>query len=261
MAKSRRITLIGAGNVGWHLARHLENAGHQLREIYSRNFKNARKLVDSLYDAYPTASLDFSESDAQIFLLAVADDAIPAIVSEIILPENVILAHTSGSKGIEILSDLKCTTGVFYPLQTFSKAKEVDFEEIPILVEGENKATEKELIALAKSLSNEVQAVNSDQRRTLHMAAVFACNFTNHLLTISKNILETEDLSFDLLRPLLLETVYKALELGPENAQTGPAARKDLATIKSHLNSLRINPELAQIYRLLSESIMERRIV
>jgi predicted short-subunit dehydrogenase-like oxidoreductase (DUF2520 family) len=261
MAKSRRITLIGAGNVGWHLARHLENAGHQLREIYSRNLKNARKLVNNLYDAYPTDSLDFSESDAQIFLLAVPDDAIPAIVNEIILPENAILAHTSGSKGLEVLSHLECSSGVFYPLQTFSKAKEVSFEDIPILVEGEDKATEKELIALAKSLSNEVQAVNSDQRRILHMAAVFACNFTNHLLSISKNILETEDLSFDLLKPLLLETIHKALELGPENAQTGPAARKDIATIKSHLSSLEESPELAQIYRLLTESIMERRII
>lgn len=260
MAKFQKISIIGAGNVGWHLARHLESAGHQICEVYSRDIHHAEKLVDNLYDAVPTDSLDFSESQASIFLLAVSDDAIAKVSEMVLLPPDAILAHTSGSKSMDTLQEADSLIGVFYPLQTFSKAKEINFEHTPILIEGEDKGVEKKLLALAATISSNVQLITSEERRTIHMAAVFACNFTNHLLTIAKNILEAEDLSFDLLHPLLLETIYKALELGPERAQTGPAARKDITMIKSHLNSLQENPELAQIYKLLSESIMERKI-
>jgi predicted short-subunit dehydrogenase-like oxidoreductase (DUF2520 family) len=254
------ITIIGAGRVAWHVARHLETAGHHICEVWSPDGQSAKQLAKRLYEAAPTDRLNFEDSEAELFLLAVPDDAIRDVAEQLVLPEGTVLAHTSGSKGIQLLTDLPYVAGVFYPLQTFSKEKEVDFRQIPILIEGETSEATHLLTDIAGSLSKKVQYATSDQRKTLHLAAVFACNFTNHLLTIASNILETDELDFRLLHPLINETIQKALHLGPDQAQTGPAVRRDLGTLRAHLASLSDNPELAGIYRLLSESIMERKI-
>ncbi|KYG83874.1 Rossmann-like and DUF2520 domain-containing protein [Roseivirga echinicomitans] len=255
---SYQIGIIGTGNVAWHLARAFENAGHVITDIYNRDISKSKNFALDFFNAHPTNKLNFDNSSAQIFILAVSDDAIVEIAPEIILPENAILVHTSGSVAMSALGYARTENqGVFYPLQTFSKGKAVDFSEIPIGIEAENNMTENALNSLAKSVSNKVQLMDSRDRRTIHLAAVFACNFTNHLFTISKGILENRNLNFGLLEPLIIETLSKSLEIGPNNAQTGPAKRGDFETLDKHFQTLSSNPDIAEIYRSISQNIID----
>ena len=254
----KNISFIGAGNVAWHLAPALENAGHVVREVYSRSPKNASKLVDRLYQAEVKNDLDFADSNSEIFIISVSDDAIDEVAQEIVLPEDAIIVHTSGAKSIGILGYTASEfIGVFYPLQTFSKSKRVNFEEIPICIEAENAATEKALKSLGKSISKNVVTIDSADRKTLHVAAVFACNFTNHCMAIAEDILKANKLNFDLIKPLIIETLNKSFELGPHNAQTGPAKRHDFETLDSHMEYLGNNERLAELYRLFSQHIVD----
>ena len=255
---SYHITFIGAGNLAWHLAPALENAGHYVKEVYSLSGVSAKHLVANLYDATLKNSLDFSDSTSQIFILAVPDDAIQAITQEIILPDLSLLVHTSGSKAIKELEySAAAATGVFYPLQSFSKKRSVDFERIPVLIESESKEATEILKNLGKSISKNVQFVSSKQRAQLHLAAVFANNFTNHLLTISENLAIDAKLDFSILKPLIVETVEKSLLLSPRNAQTGPAKRGDVETLDKHMDLLTGDESLQEIYRLLSQHILD----
>lgn len=254
------ISFIGAGNVAWHLAPALENAGHYVKEVLSATNISAKKLVGNLYDAQLKTDLDFSDSSSQIFVLALPDDAIKEVVQEIILPEQSLLIHTSGSISLEILAySGAAATGVFYPLQTFTKNRKVNFDNVPFLIESENKEALKILENLAKSLSKNVQLVSSDQRRKLHLAAVFACNFTNHLLGISEELMFEAKLEYSLLHPLIGETIEKALQHSPKTAQTGPASRGDLETLDQHMQMLNQKETLQEIYRLLSQNILDNK--
>lgn len=257
MSKTYKISIIGAGNVAWHLSQALEDAGHSIQEVYSRNIKNAEKLASKLYDAFPTNDLDFSESHSQIFFIAVTDDALENVLSEITIPDNSIIAHTSGTKSLEVLDLLFLNKGVFYPLQTFSKSRKVAFEDIPICIEASSEATQKILTNVATSISRYVYFFDSEKRKILHVAAVFACNFTNHLLALSKEILTTDGIDYSILNPLISETINKALEGDPKQMQTGPAARKDVKVLQEHLKFLKEEPEKKQIYKILSESILK----
>lgn len=258
MAAAPSVSFIGSGNLAWHLAPALDNAGFVVKEVYSQNPKHAAALTGRLYQAEVKATLDFSTSPSRIFFIAVSDDAIEDIVRNIILPEEACLAHTSGSQPLSILNFAATDAiGVFYPLQTFSKNKKVDFKEVPIFIEANNTGTEHQLSSLAKSISRRVARIASEERKALHVAAVFASNFTNHMLTISKNILEENSLNFDLLKPLIQETITKSLSLGPENAQTGPASRGDLEVLDRHLDFLQDSPEWAEIYKKVSQHIID----
>lgn len=252
------ISFIGAGNVAWHLAPALENVGHFVKEVYTPNGKSAKKLVGNLYDAVVKSDLDFSDSPSQIFILAVPDDAIQSIAQKIILPEQSLMVHTSGSKGLDILEySSAAATGVFYPLQTFSKSKKLDFERVPFLLESENKEALKILNNLAKSLSKNIQIVSTAQRKQMHLAAVFACNFTNHMMSISEKIMNNAQLDFSLLHPLVLETIDKALKHSPQSVQTGPAKRGDLETLDKHMEMLQSDENVQEIYRLISQNILD----
>ncbi|MGJ3234140.1 Rossmann-like and DUF2520 domain-containing protein [Marivirga sp.] len=252
------ISFIGAGNVAWHLAPALENVGHFVKEVYTPNGKSAKKLVGNLYDAVVKSDLDFSDSPSQIFILAVPDDAIKSIAEEIILPEQSLMVHTSGSKGLDVLEySSAAATGVFYPLQTFSKSKKLDFERVPFLLESENKEALKILNNLAKSLSKNIQIVSTAQRKQMHLAAVFACNFTNHMMSISEKIMNNAQLNFSLLHPLVLETIDKALKHSPQSVQTGPAKRGDLETLDKHMEMLQSDGNVQEIYRLISQNILD----
>ncbi|UII22632.1 Rossmann-like and DUF2520 domain-containing protein [Fulvivirga ligni] len=258
MAHQQYVTFIGAGNVAWHLAPALDNAGFPVREVYSRSTKNAKALIGRLYQAELKTDLDFSSSASQIFIVAVSDDAISEIAQEIVLPDNAIIAHTSGAQPMSTLSYTAGENiGVFYPLQTFSKSKKIDFSNLPICVEAENKFTRNVLIELADSISKKVYTVDSADRRSLHIAAVFACNFTNHFFKIASDILKSKKMDFDLLHPLVIETVSKAMEIGPENAQTGPAVRHDFETLDKHMEYLDGNEELSELYKLVSQHIID----
>ena len=261
-----KISLIGSGNVAWHMAQAFEDAGHHICEIYSRNILNSRLLVKSLFDSVAVNNLNFEKSEAQIFVLAINDDAISEVLDQLILPKNAILVHTSGSKSIELFSDWSLdnaengnTTGVFYPLMTFTKNKELSFGEVPICIEAYDDKTEQILVALGQSISKTVYLVDSDERKILHLSAVFVNNFVNHLVGISQDILESNDLEFSLLKPIIKETIAKVL--ASENVhemQTGPARRGDQKIIKSHIIQLKNMPKAEKIYRVLSESIFDQ---
>jgi predicted short-subunit dehydrogenase-like oxidoreductase (DUF2520 family) len=258
------ISFIGAGNLAWHLAPALENAGHHINEVYSRQLQHSRQLVSNLYDARTHSDLNFADSPSKLFVLAVPDDALDSVCSRLVLPENATLVHTSGNKSLSVLqnwmtiySDIPVQTGVFYGLQTFTRGQSfMDFGEIPLCIEASDKLTEDALVKLGQELSDIVYLLTSSERQTLHLAAVFACNFTNHLLSIAHDLSTTDGLEFELLQPIIRETIRKGLAANnPADVQTGPARRGDLTTIESHLSQLSSQPQLAEIYQIMTQSI------
>lgn len=255
------ISFIGAGNLAWHLAPAFDNTDFAVREVYSHRRSHAEKLVSRLYEAEVKETLDFVNSPSRIFILAVPDDTIETVVEALELPENAVLVHTSGSQPLAALdgAETPCT-GVFYPLQTFSKDKSINLQETPIFVESEHKETEKLLLKMAKSISQEVHKITSQKRRALHVAAVFSCNFANDMLAIAHEIMNDARLDFKWLKPLIAETFNKSLTLGPEKAQTGPARRGDLETLDKHMEYLEEDETLAEIYRLISQHILDRYV-
>jgi predicted short-subunit dehydrogenase-like oxidoreductase (DUF2520 family) len=254
-----KISFIGAGNVAWHMAKAFGVSNQQIVEVYSRNIKNADLICSKLYNSLPKDDLDFSKSNAEIFIITVSDDAIEEVIGDAVFPANSIVVHTSGTKSIGVLDNLTdCRTGVFYPLQTFSKSKPINFKSIPICIEANDEETEQVLEKLAFKICENVCFYNSNDRKVLHLAAVFACNFTNHLLTLSKQILEKEGLEFSVLKPLIEETIDKAMINDPEKSQTGPAVRNDQKTISEHLKMLRKDEILENIYSIMTQSILER---
>lgn len=258
MHSNHSVSVIGSGNVAWHLAPALDNAGYVVREVFSPNRKNALALVNKLYQAEVKDSLDFSDSNSTIFILAISDDAIQEVVQEIILPEEAILLHTSGSQPLQVLAYAATPrVGVFYPLQTFSKQKKVDFSEIPVFVESADEEVTVILLRMAKAISKKVQSIDSSKRVALHVAAVFASNFTNHMLAISKTIMEVSDLPYEWLKPLIAETITKSLAIGPEAAQTGPASRGDFEILDKHLAMLQEDEQIAELYKLISQHIID----
>ena len=255
------IDIIGAGNLAWSLAPALENAGFTINYVYNRTPKRAKQLARHLYQAEPKNNLDFTASKSSIFLVMVSDDALPEVAKELILPLDAIVIHTSGSRPLNVLAYTATPNiGVFYPLQTFSSQKLIDFKNIPILVESDNRFTREILMKLARSLSKKVLKTSSLQRRKVHLAAVFASNFTNNLLSIAEALLEQADLDFDILKPLIIETISKGLEIGPQLAQTGPAVRGDMLILEDHLEMLADDSELQSIYQLISQHILDQNL-
>lgn len=253
-----RISLIGSGRVAWQLAQALENAGHTIEEVWSRNRQNAARLVDHLYAARVHASLDFSHSRAEVFIVSITDAAVGEVVESLMLPPDALLLHTSGALPLEVLAPAANSYGVFYPLQTFSKGRMLDFSQVPFCLEASDKKSLKQLKRLGASLSSRLYELDGAKRRVLHVAAVFACNFTNHLLHISEEILEEQQIERELLHPLIAETVQKSMELGPASAQTGPAIREDRPVLEAHLQLLQQHPQWAELYYLLSEDIIRQ---
>lgn len=252
-----KIAILGAGKLAFHLAPALEAAGHQIVSVYSRRPRQAENLCENLYEAEAVHSLNFSSSPAEVFILALADDAIGEVASALRLPGQAILLHTSGGKPIDVLkvSDA-AESAVLYPLQTFSPDKVINFRQLPFLIEANSPVALKKVRQIAESLSDRVEEVDSYKRRLLHTAAVFACNFSNHMLHLAEEMVEQEGLEFDLLKPLIEETFTKALHISPSKSQTGPAIRGDDSTMQGHMALLREkDPALAEIYQMLSLSI------
>ncbi len=258
MATPVLVSFIGSGNLAWHLAPALDNMGYVVREVYSQNPNHAEALTERLYQAEVKATLDFSTSDSSVFFIAVSDDAISDIAREIILPEDAILVHTSGSQPLTQLQYAATQNlGVFYPLQTFSKSKKADFKNVPIFIESYTDETEKTLMDIAGSISNEVRKIGSEERKALHVAAVFASNFSNHMLTIAHEIMQQNNLDYEWLKPLITETINKSMYMGPEQAQTGPAKRADLNILDNHLEFLKEQTSIAEIYKVISQHIID----
>ena len=249
--------LVGSGNVATHIAFALKNAGIEVAQIWSKRLAHATVLADKI-GAIATNNLSDIDNGADICIVSIKDDAIAEVLEELKGFNGVIL-HTSGSVNLNVFSNNFEKFGVFYPLQTFSVQKEVHFKTIPICIEANNPETLTFISQLAKKISDKVVEVKSEKRKILHLAAVFACNFTNHLYALSENLLSEHDLDFDMLRPLILETASKVQRSSPKDVQTGPAVRGDEQTIKKHEELLLKQPQLLTIYQTLSESIKKTK--
>lgn len=255
---SSYVSVVGSGNLAWHLAPALDNAGYSVREVYSRTPAHARMLAKRLYDAEVKASLDFSTSSSRIFVLAVSEEAIEDIVREIILPEETLLVHTSGSAPLTSL-DFAATaaTGVLYPLQVFHKSRRIDFSEVPLFIESDSREAEGELKKMGKAISKKVHVIDARGRMALHVAAVIASGFTNHMLRISSDLLKQHRLKFEWLKPLIAEALNKSLAAGPEHTQEGPAKHGNFELLDKHMEFLQDNPDLAKLYRVVSQHIID----
>lgn len=234
-----KVDIVGLGNVGTHLRRALSKTA-DVASVNPRTFDGLRR-------------------DCEICFIAVSDSAIDGVAQKISerLASDSILVHTSGSTPISVLENKSRNTGVFYPLQTFSKEVELNYENLPVLIEANNEATENSLRQLAAAAGFKSSAASSEQRKSIHLAAVICCNFVNHLWHLSDDYLKRNNLDFKLLLPLIGETFGKISKVSPRDAQTGPASRHDMKTLEKHLDMLENNEELRTIYKILSDSIMK----
>jgi predicted short-subunit dehydrogenase-like oxidoreductase (DUF2520 family) len=202
---------------------------------------------------------DLISPETDLFIISVRDDAIPSAAQSLAKHQK-LTVHTSGAVELAVLSAIIPKSGVFYPLQTLSKNKEVDFLTVPLCIEGADDEITGELEQLARTISNHVHRINSDQRKILHLAAVFACNFPNYLYSAAQQLLEKHQMEFEMLRPLILETAQKVQDHLPATVQTGPAVRKDENTMAAHLQMLDDEPALKTIYALLSQAIIKNLV-
>lgn len=250
-----RIVYIGAGNVAWSLAPALD-AVARVEQVYSPTPSHAAALASRLRECSHVSDLSAIVPDADYYIISVKDDAVASVASA--MPKvSGIVAHTSGSVPVEAISRDSALTGVFYPLQTFSKADAVDVRNVPFFIEGSTKEAFDSLTGLARMISDKVYAADSAHRATLHIAAVFACNFANNLWAIAADLLEKDGYGLDVMRPLLEATLAKAMRMHPDMAQTGPAARGDGKVIAKHRERLQGDDLI--IYDTLTQSIANHK--
>jgi predicted short-subunit dehydrogenase-like oxidoreductase (DUF2520 family) len=245
------VSIIGSGNVAQHLISAFEKAdGIELVQVYSRNPKANFPDLKSIAFTQNLNEL----KPADLFIIAVSDDAIASVSEQIPFTDKLVV-HTSGSVTMENLCNSN-RKGVFYPLQTLSRKKEINFKEVPLCLEAETNLDLQLLHKVASAISNNVYEIDSNQRKSLHVAAVFVNNFTNYLFQIGNDICEKNGIPFDILKPLIRETANKINTLSPKEAQTGPAKRGDTSTINKHLDFL-TNPNQKELYKLLTKSIID----
>lgn len=248
-----KIVLIGAGNVATHVGKALKKNGLEVVQVYSRTEKSAETLGKLLEVPY-CFSLEELNVNADLYLYALKDSVLEETIRKINAPEA-IHAHTAGSVPMAIFENHVTAYGVIYPLQTFSKDKEINIGEVPFFIEASDDATEKKLKEVVTTISENVYFLNSEKRLLMHLSAVFACNFTNYMYALAAEITTEAGIEFNVLMPLIKETADKLNYLTPAEAQTGPAARHDEKTIKKHQEILNNNLHLLEIYSLLSKSI------
>jgi len=246
-----KVSIIGSGNVAQHLIQAFQlNSQIELVQVVARDIKKVANLLDS-----NRITSDYNQLQASdVVIIAVSDDAI-AEVSSALPFENRLVAHTSGTVSLNSL-DPKNRRAVFYPLQTFSKEKPIDFKSVPVCLEAENEKDVHTLKQLAHSISKAVYEINSEQRKALHVAAVFVNNFVNYLYQVGNEICDANAIPFAILKPLIQETANKIATLSPKAAQTGPAKRNDISTIAAHQQFL-TDENQAAIYNLLTQSIQD----
>lgn len=245
-----RVVLLGAGNVATHLVNAFSNAKNiDLVQVYARKKSSIEHIQKN--NLITTTNLD-KLKDADVYIIAIADDAISTFSRQLEIKKNALVVHTSGSVAMNDIAN-NFRRGVFYPLQTFSKEKSVNFKTVPLCLEAEHNEDLVLLEQLASAISDAVYFIDSKQRETLHVAAVFVNNFTNHLYHVGKTICNEHEVPFVILQPLIQETAKKILDLSPYDAQTGPAKRNDNNTITRHLEQLPNNYK--EIYSLLTKSI------
>ena len=245
------ICILGSGNVATQLSRaFLKSDNCTLLQVYSRSKPSDFFVKNNIETTQQIKKL----KNADLYIIAISDDAISSFSKKLDLQDKLVV-HTSGSVSLNELN-CKANKGVFYPLQSISKQKKISFKKIPICLETENEKDHSLLEKVAKSISKKVYHINSEQRKNLHVAAVFVNNFTNHLYKIGNDICDDKQVDFEILKPLIKETANKITKLSPIKAQTGPAKRNDKNTIEKHLGLLTNNQQ--KIYTLLTESIQKK---
>ena len=247
----KNIILLGSGNVATHLGIALKNCNYNIVQVYSRSIENAKKLAQKLNANFTNDLTQLKTAD--LIIVSVNDDAISNVLSKL---KNTAIVHTSGSIGIDVFEPNFSNFGVFYPLQTFNKDIELAISEIPFCIEGSSKGFEKELIEIAKNLSSNVITINSAQRKQLHLAAVFACNFSNHMNSIADDLLSEKDIDSKILLPLIKQTIAQLNTNKPKALQTGPAKRKDIKVIQEHINLIQ-QEDIKELYQKISNNIIK----
>ncbi|MCD4732581.1 MAG: DUF2520 domain-containing protein, partial [Bacteroidales bacterium] len=240
MFKANSIVLIGAGNVATHFGKALINAENKILQVYSSTVDSASVLASKLETGF-TTNLTEINKNANVYVISILDDALPITLKELNVG-NKLIVHTSGFLSMDILKQSSVNYGVFYPLQTFSKSRNVDMKTVPLCIEANSPENLKKLKSLAGQISADVREVNSEQRKKIHLAAVFACNFPNFMYTIADRLLGDSNIDFNILKPLIKETAEKALDMKPAEVQTGPAVRGDENIMLAHLEMLKDYP-------------------
>ena len=250
-----RIALVGAGRVASCMGPRLKEAGHTIAGVYSRTPGHADALADVL--GAPACSSLEQLPQADVYLTMLTDDALIQLAPDIVRGrEQALFLHTAGSVDMDVWKEAGAVRyGVLYAMQTFTKGVQVDWEQVPVFIEGSSLRELETVRELALGLSANVTLLSSKGRKKLHIAAVFASNFTNHMYAISEQLLAEEGIPFSVMLPLVRETARKVESLSPLKAQTGPAVRGDRKVIDEHLELLKDNPEYAEIYRLVSTDI------
>lgn len=252
-----KVVIIGSGNVATHLSLALASLeGIEICQVYSPTEAHAEILAERLNCDFVTDPTQIRR-DADVYLFALKDQALETVIRAV-PANNGLWLHTSGSMPMQVFAGYTERYGVLYPLQTFSKSREISFRGIPLFIECHREEDKNCLEELARRLSGKVCELSSEKRRSLHLAAVFACNFTNHIYALAEEILAKEGLSRDYLFPLIDETAAKVHELPAQEAQTGPAIRYDENIINKHLGMLADDPDVQTLYRLLSQSIHKK---
>ena len=270
-----KIVLIGAGNLATHLGKALHAAGHDMVQVFSRTMQSAETLA-SLLDAEPLTDIAQVRDDADVYIFSVKDSALVQLVAQLCRHEadglgedgavnalrkakkgehERVFLHTAGSMPMSVFKGMAQHYGVLYPMQTFSKQREVDFSIIPCFVEANDELAQKQIEGLAREISGRVYQLSSEDRKYLHLSAVFACNFANHCYAISQELLEEHGIPFDVMLPLINETAAKVHEMKPKDAQTGPAVRYDENVIGKQSKLLENHPHFKKVYDSMSKSI------
>jgi predicted short-subunit dehydrogenase-like oxidoreductase (DUF2520 family) len=247
----KNILLIGSGNIATHLALNIDKEKYHIVQVFGRSKENTELLANKINSDW---TIDASKIEkADITIIAINDDSIKTILTS--LPNNPTV-HTSGSTNIDVFKGYFEDYGVLYPLQTFNKDVDLDLRTVTFFIEANNQKFQRDLNELSNSFSQNTQLLNSHKRKQLHIAAVFSCNFSNHMFVIAKNLVEKENINYSVLLPLIKQTLSKMENLNPQDTQTGPAIRNDNLIMQEHINSIK-EDNLKEIYYLISQNIIQ----
>ena len=247
----KNILLIGSGNIATHLALNIDKEKYNIVQVFGRSIENTELLANKINSDW---TIDASKIEkADITIIAINDDSIKNILTS--LPNNPTV-HTSGSTNIDVFKGYFEDYGVLYPLQTFNKDVDLNLKTVPFFIEANNQRFQRNLHELSNSFSKNTHLLDSHKRKQLHIAAVFACNFSNHMFVIAKNLVEKENINYSVLLPLIQQTLSKIENLNPQDTQTGPAIRNDNLIMQEHINSIK-KDNLKEIYYLISQNIIQ----
>jgi predicted short-subunit dehydrogenase-like oxidoreductase (DUF2520 family) len=255
--KDHKIVVLGAGNLSVHLTQALYKAGFTILQVFSRKKESASYLA-GLVDALPINDLEEIDQKAEIIIIAITDDAIPAVLEKLKINPDAVLIHTAGSVPLSVFNKQFRNTGVLYPFQTFSKFRPVAFDTLPVFVEANTRENLARIMSIARLLSSNVNIADSQQRERLHLSGIFVNNFVNYFYSMGSQLIKNAGFGFEVLKPLILETAMKAIESNnPMASQTGPAVRNNTEIIKKHIQLLASNPEIQNLYTFVSENILK----